>query len=245
MQDSGLLHRDGMETNHSQLRTSREHWTAGLFLAGWILPSLWVMPFYYNAGIPLCFEEYDSPQVYQSLTYLTECGWFSRGVIVEYQWEKAGHGHTWPIGEWFLGWGLTFFVLITGIVGSYWPTKKLFVSAPWLLIAPIIIMLPFSQFSSEINPRTYYFAVAIYLVYFGIAWAKWRRIKQADPPLCIKSRNFVGLILLFYPVWVLTMCIGLEVSPFLGWVCTLAGCVRLLTNSFDEDQETAVQQSDG
>lgn len=213
------------EGNHSTSligRTKRDRIIAILFIAGWVLPSVQT-----GYGIAFGATGYLNDYSYRVHIFLGECGWFSSGVRLERTLEAAGHGHAWPVGPWYSGYALTFGVALSGVIACYWPKKHRLVILSWRIIRPLLVIMVYYAFVGYYSRWRLILLGVAYAGYFLFGVFQRRRIKRVAEPTA--SRQLIGLIVLFYPIWVLALCIVQSTIPFIGWVCTLVGCLLLLT----------------
>jgi hypothetical protein len=191
-----------------------------LFLTGWILPSI-LPPYAVAFGV----SGPGNSDFYTRYVYLGEVGFFSRGIVLEDNWEET-HGHTFPVGAWIPGYLLSFGLLISAtLVLCHLPRASKSVPYLDLFIWPVPVVFAFYSFRFDGWSLSAISGTACFL-YVVFAYLFRRHIK--DQAEATRLRKLAGLTLAFYPLWILVLALTQQVFPFFGWLATFSACLILM-----------------
>lgn len=209
-----------------------------LLVAGWVFPSIET-----DYGVALASTGLRDPENYWNYVCVGNIGYFSGSVLVEDTWEEGSHGHSFPVGLCIPANMLSLFVPLSAIVALFVIRSRKFLLRLWqftvIALALMGIFLSYTtwQFPKEsVLLASVFVGFEIYMIALKYVAKKYNKVVV---DVLIKN------VLLFYPIWILSLALTQKVSPSWGLALTAAGCILLAVRKDNNSVISATTQVEG
>ena len=201
-------------------RLAKDVWIPVLLIVGWIFPS--ILPPY---GVALASTGLQDPYNFWNYVCVGNIGFFSGSVLVEHTLEQGSHGHSFAVGPCIPANVLGIFLPVSGVLIIYFLALRRLILYLWGFIVIVLtlsgIHLSFTNWRFPWESLLLLLVFTVFLVH--MIFQKIRARRQGRNEIYSLASN----ILLFYPIWILTLSFIQGVFPFVGLLLTAIGCFLL------------------
>ena len=209
-----------------------------LLVAGWVFPSIET-----DYGVALASTGLRDPEFYWNYVCVGNIGYFSGSVLVEDTWEEGSHGHSFAVGSCIPANALSLFVPLSAIVAIFVLRSRKILLWLWqFTVIALALMGIFLSYTTWQFPKE---SILLALVFIGfeIYMMVLRYVAKKHNKVVVDV--LIKNILLFYPIWILSLALTQQVSPSWGLALTTAGCILLAVQKDNNSVIRVTTQMEG